>query len=112
MTPTEYYEECISEAAEECGAALTSDQVKAIAEAVEGAAAGISQAFGWDIASANRSAEIEKERRAGWDAVQKEREKITCQTCRGSGELREAVGSSHVSISSCWKCGGQGRHAA
>ena len=112
MTPTQYYEECVSEAAEECGAALTSEQITYIAEAVEGAAGGISQAFGWDVASANRSTEIERERQAGWRAAQEEREKITCRACRGSGELREAVGTAHASISSCWKCGGQGRHAA
>lgn len=60
MTGNEYWQECISDAAEECGVALSPDQLALIARAVEGAHENYGMAF-YSPPSSDRYAEIERE---------------------------------------------------
>ena len=60
MSPTEYWKECLSEAAEECGAELAQEQIEYLANAIKGDYENYDQAFHLPPAS-DRIAEIERE---------------------------------------------------
>ena len=71
MTRTDYYAECISIAAEECGLSLTPEQHKYMAEAVEGGADNIGQAF-YSPPASDRYAEIDREWQAKYRRLEQE----------------------------------------
>lgn len=60
MNPIDYWEECISQSADECGLALTKDQLEYLAEGVKGAHENYDMAFYTPPAS-DRLADIERE---------------------------------------------------
>jgi hypothetical protein len=106
MDAQEYWIECVSIAADECGATLTKEQIACIADSVQGGHENYGLAFYTPPASespyAREATELRKELRA-------EREKITCRACNGTGAIT-TYGGTFQSTSSCWKCNGQGRH--
>lgn len=57
----DYWKECIAEAAEECGANLTEEQISSMAYFVEGAHENYRQATGLDVADQNWRANNDKE---------------------------------------------------
>ena len=111
MAKFNYWEDCISEAAEECGAVLTKDQIDCIASWVESAHDNYRQATGLDVADRNYSSAKDSEIDRLKDEVKKERSKIHCRTCDGRGRII-TQGMYHSSDSECWKCRGAGRKAA
>lgn len=106
---TEYWRECISEAAEECGAVLTHEQVIEIADIVEGAHENYGMAFGHDVADANLSATRRREVSDLKAQVEREQRKVHCRQCNGVGSIT-TQGPYHSGTSQCWKCSGDGRH--
>ena len=102
----EYWEVCIAEAFEEQGIAATLEQIMAVASWVEGGHENYGLAHGHDCIPNPLQAENDKLR----CELRAEQDKRTCPVCKGSGENRTA-GGTFVSISSCWKCRGEGRCA-
>lgn len=105
----EYWIECVSLGAEECGAKLTPEQIEFIAESVQGGHECYGMASGDDVASANRSADIERERSDLKKELQRERAKVICRDCNGVGALTTRFGTMQ-STSRCMRCDGYGRH--
>lgn len=107
----DYWKECISEAAEECGAVLTDEQITCIASWAEGAHDNYRQATGLDVADRNYSASKDAEIDRLKNEVKKEREKVHCRECDGRGRII-TQGPYHSSDTQCWKCNGDGRVSA
>jgi DnaJ-class molecular chaperone len=88
---------------------LTKEQLDDIGEALATSAEHQSMAFGWDVASANRHAEIQRTEDNLRKEIRRERDKITCRQCNGHG-WATTQGPYHYSTSQCFKCHGEGRH--
>lgn len=99
-----YWEECISEAAESCGATLTADQVIEIAGWVEGAHENYGMAHGYDAIPNPQTLEVERLERD----LKIEKDKIQCPECGGRGSIT-THGPIHSGTSECFKCRGGGR---
>jgi hypothetical protein len=99
----EYWEECISEAAEGCGLNLTDEQLEYMTEAIEGAHECYGMAFGHD-AIPNP---VEEENKKLKKELEREQNKVICRSCNGSGT--EVIhGPLHTAYSDCCKCRGKG----
>ena len=107
----DYWEEALGEALCDVDKfdSLTSDEKRTVAKALAISAECQSMAFGWDVAGANRSAALKREEDDLRKELRREREKITCQTCSGTGSIT-TYGPIHSGTTRCWKCDGQGRH--
>ena len=105
-THTDYFSECISDAAEECGAQMTTDQIKFIAEAVDGARENMSQAFGYDVASSNFTAARDREADELRQRLHYEQtvSRTRCSACKGHGFYRDGWGRDF----GCSECDGEG----
>ena len=106
MTHEEYYAECISIAADECGLIITTEQALYIGDAVLGSVENFSMSYGYDVASSNLRAAGE---RADDDIKQRLHYEQTvsrtrCRTCQGHGFTRDVWGRD----SGCNDCGGKG----
>lgn len=102
----DYWKECISIAADECGLSLTDEQLECIAGAVEGGYENYGMAFGYDCIPNPLQSENDRLIRE----LRKEKEKVLCETCNGRGRII-TQGPYHSSDSECWKCRGEGRHS-
>ena len=102
----EYWVECISIAAEECGANLTREQVEEIAYVVQGAHENYGMAFYSPPAGEHFRTEIDDLQRK----LKAEREKVGCRACNGTGRTQVYFGT-FMSDSQCSKCRGEGKHA-
>jgi len=101
---TDYYAEGLAEAFEEHGVTATPKQIRAIAEDVTGWAENVGMAF-HTPAGDPRDSELGDLRKQ----LERERNKVSCSTCKGAGTLHFS-GPYHGSTSSCHKCNGAGRH--
>lgn len=101
---TDYYAEGLAESFEEHGVTATPEQIKAIASDVACWTENIGMAFYQPSDPAPSEADRLRAE------LQKERSKVTCKQCNGSGSI-VSHGPYHSATSSCWKCGGDGRHA-
>jgi DnaJ-class molecular chaperone len=88
---------------------LTKEQLDDIGEALATSSECQSMAFGWDVASANRYADIQRTEDNLRKEIRKERDKVTCRECGGQGRLRYNAGPWAVDTG-CMKCNGEGRH--
>lgn len=88
---------------------LGKEQLDEIGEALATSAEHQSMAFGWDVASSNRAADIKRQEDDLRQELARERRKITCRSCNGHG-YTVSQGPYHSSTSSCFKCNGAGRH--
>ena len=105
----DYWRECIDIAFDEFGISATEEQREEVAGAVEVGHDNYGMAFGHDVASKNFKAHKEGELEELSRKLERERKKIHCKVCNGSGE--EVIqGPYHVGVSRCYKCNGQGRH--
>lgn len=105
MASIDYWKECISIAAEDCGLKMTDEQLDMLAGSVESGHENYGMAFysppaGEHIVTEN--ARLKRE-------LATERDKIHCKTCNGSGRTI-TYGPYHSADSQCWKCNGDGRH--
>ena len=101
-----YWKICIEEALDEVALAATNEQVEAIAKFIETAHDNHGTAMGYDCIPNPQTSEITKLK----EELQKERDKIVCQECKGTGTIH-SYGPIHGSISRCDKCRGEGRHS-
>lgn len=108
MTDAEYWRECIETALDECGLTATDEQVAYLSDAVSGAHECYSMAFGYDVASSNRYAALEREKRELNNKLRHESEKRDCPECRGSGRLKYNAGPWAVNTG-CSTCHGEGK---
>ena len=69
-------------------------------------AAGVHQDYAAPVENPDR-AEIERLTKE----LKKERSKVGCFTCRGTGRLEEMAWPWHTNTQ-CWKCNGEGKHDA
>ena len=104
-----YWIECVALGAEECGALLTPEQIECIADSVMGGVENYGMASGNDVATANLHAVKEREKDDLRKQVQRERAKVPCKICDGTGQII-TQGPYHSSQSRCFKCEGEGRH--
>jgi len=102
MSQSDYWIECITRAAEECRASLTTEQIEWIAGDVEGCHENYGLAY--DQPESPHKSEADDLRRQ----LAAERNKITCRECGGSGVI-VTPGPCHSAESQCWKCRGEGR---
>ncbi len=98
----DYWREAVECALDEAGVSATPEQIRDIAEAIEGSADNIGQAF--YVPSSPLLGENERLRRE----LRTEREKVVCGECKGTGET-VSYGPYHSAISSCFKCRGEGK---
>lgn len=99
----ELWKELIGESLDSHGVTATAEQIALIAEDAAGIAESISEySFRPADPMIRELADTEA-------ALKREREKVTCRTCTGTGYLI-SHGPHHSSESSCWKCRGEGRH--
>ena len=93
MKDKDYWEECVANAAEECGAVLTDEQVSVIAEAASAAHKNYGMAF-YSPPDSDRRIVIEREWAAKLDAKQREldsyRENAETAVRQALGQRRDA----------------------
>jgi hypothetical protein len=106
MNVSDYWCEAVACSFDEHGIKASREQIAAVARDMENARDTMGQAF--YVPEDPRDGEAERLKKE----LQYERDKITCRACKGTGEDIHAVGTSHVSISRCDKCRGQGRHSS
>jgi len=99
-----YWEECISEAAEDCNLVLTKEQINTLASWVEGAHEQYGMAHGYDAIPNPLQTENEDLKRE----LRRERDKTVCPTCNGRGEEITQL-PCHTAISQCFRCKGEGK---
>lgn len=103
MSSLDLWKELIAESLEQHGVTATSEQIGLIAEDAAGIAESISEhSFHPADPMIRELAESQRE-------LKRERDKVTCLPCRGSGVITTS-GPYHGSTSQCWKCRGEGRH--
>ena len=104
MDRSDYWRECIEIAAEECGAALTKEQIDAIAGSVEGAHENFGMAFH------RPESPYIKEVADLREALKREQRKEVCTKCRGRGSITTVFGPiGRSSTETCWVCNGEGK---
>ena len=101
----EYWRICAENASDEIEVLLSNEKLDALADVMQRSAEMESEYCGHHFIPNPEVAEIKKLE----SLLIAEREKVTCKTCKGSGELIENSGP-WVSRSQCYKCHGQGRH--
>lgn len=104
MSTIDFWRECISNAAEDCGLTLTDEQIFVLAAAVEGGHENYSQAFYSPPAGEYLEAENKRLRRE----LDIESAKVFCKECGGNGRTI-SFGPVHSANTECWKCRGSGK---
>lgn len=107
---SDYWEECIAQAAEECGLELTQEQLKYLAGSAECGHDNYSMAFGCDVADKNYISDEARELEQLKVSLEKKRrrelETDPCSTCTTTGSVRDGWGRNV----NCPDCRGEGRH--
>ena len=101
---TDYWSEAVSNALEDAELSASPEQTRLIVEFIELANENYGQAFYQPSGPHHLQAELDQIKAA----LERERRKIACRTCRGSGTLR-TDGPYHSAESTCYKCRGEGR---
>lgn len=100
----DYWKECVEEAFEDAGIKATQEQIDTVISWVEGAHDNYGMAHGHEHITSPLVYENEKLTRE----LEKERNKITCRHCKGSG-VEVCHGPVHSSRGQCFWCNGEGR---
>lgn len=104
MSNLEYWIEGVASSLDEHGVTATADQIAAIADDMMGGASVEGEYSHQPRGQAESEADrLNKE-------LRRERAKVTCRPCGGTGNISEPVGTSHWSNSQCDRCNGSGRH--
>lgn len=107
----QYWEDAIGDALCEVDKfdALTSEEMTKVAKSLQMAHESYGMAFGHDVASRNFHAQARNEEEKLRKELARERNKIVCKECGGTGRLRYTSGP-WVVDTGCTKCSGDGRH--
>lgn len=100
----DYWKECLASSFNEHGIIATADQIKKVAEDIQISHENIGMAF--YVPENPLAGELKKVTAA----LKAEKEKVFCKVCKGKGSITEAFGTGRVSISTCYKCNGEGKH--
>ncbi len=98
-----YWEECLATSFEEHGIIVTDLQLKAIADDIQNSHENIGLAF--HVPENPLIPEVANLKRE----LKKEREKVTCDECHGTGNIITYGGTLQFQ-SSCLQCNGEGRY--
>lgn len=104
MTPKDYWVECITEACEEADLIASERQIAVIAKAVQGA----HENYGMAFYSPPAGEHIMRENKHLVRELERERAKVFCDDCKGTGRLRYNAGPWAVDTQ-CSKCHGHGK---
>ena len=104
MSRNEYWDECIAVSFDEHGITATAEQIKNVSGDVQSAHENYGMAH-----YTPENPLIGEVSRLKRDLV-KEREKVICKICKGTGEI-VSYGPIHSAYSQCFKCRGEGRHS-
>jgi hypothetical protein len=102
MIKFKYWQECLAESLSEHGVTVTPEQLNSIARDIESCSDNMGLAF--YVPENPYISQIENLK----SNLEKEKRKVTCQDCEGSGVMR-SQGPHHGSSSACFKCNGQGK---
>lgn len=103
----DYWEEAVAISLEEsAGITLTPEQLTAVAKDMENSHDNIGMAF---YSPPSDSLPYKRELEEAKEALRKEKSKVTCRECNGTGS-QTTYGGTFESTSQCWKCHGAGRH--
>jgi Zn finger protein HypA/HybF involved in hydrogenase expression len=102
MTKTDYWKECIADAASECELELTGEQLAHLAECAEGAH------DNYGMASYQPESPYPREIKRLEKELEVERSKVVCPDCAGSGR-RVSYGGTFMATGPCSKCHGDGK---
>lgn len=105
----DYWQECVEAALNDAGLVATTEQIEQMASVFEGAYENYGLYSGNEVASKNLAAHREDEMQQLRNEIERERRKITCRECNGTGEY-VSHGPYHSAYSTCFKCNGAGRH--
>ncbi|MFA4826581.1 MAG: hypothetical protein WC593_15640 [Methanoregula sp.] len=98
----DYWEECLAESFEEHGVVVTPEQLTSITKDVAGAFENYGMAYPTpENPLKSELSDLKRE-------LKKEREKVVCPECKGSGQ-DISYGPSYTAISDCSKCKGEGK---
>lgn len=105
-----YWVECVNEALDEAGVSgLTDDQIKIMADCVQGGHENYGLATGEDVADNNISHEDTVKLKMLQEAIEREdawaAETVPCRSCFATGVVKGVVG---IPVD-CDRCGGRGR---
>lgn len=104
-----YWEECVSEALDDCNIKATMEQIETIASWVEGAHENYGMAHGYDVISRGAESESTKELRQLKTELEKKRiwecETKPCKYCLTTGTVKDGWGRDVK----CDNCDGKGR---
>lgn len=101
---SDYWQEVLSNSAEENGISLSEEQVVAIARDIELAHDQYGMAFGHDCIPNPLMGENDRLRRA----LTIEQSLVHCEECAGTGR-NVTYGPHHSADTQCWKCHGKGK---
>lgn len=104
MSDLAYWIEGVASSLDEHGVAATADQIAAIADDMLGGAS-VQGEYSYQPRGT-----VESEADRLGKELRRERAKVTCRSCNGTGNITEPVGTSHWSHSQCDRCNGAGRH--
>ena len=102
----EYWTEAVGQSLEEHRVSASPDQISKIAADMIGAHENHGMAFPSPFGPSPAQHELDEAQRL----LAAEQAKVTCRECDGVGIL-VTLGPHHSGISTCWKCGGDRRHA-
>lgn len=102
----DYWKECVAEAFEDAGITATKEQIDTVTSWVEGAHDNYGMSHGHDHIPNPLQQEIDQLK----INIKKERDKIVCRACNGSGGIT-TYGPIHSGHSQCYKCRGEGKVA-
>ncbi len=100
-----YWMECVGEALCEAGISATEEQLKTVAEIIQGAHEVYGEAHGNEPLGLPQDSEVKALRAE----LQKERAKVTCKACKGTGQIVTVYLPGRQSIETCDACRGRGR---
>lgn len=109
MTHLEYWREAVACALDEAGLAATSEQIDIVAKSIKQSRDCEYQAFGDDVADKNWYAQQNREMEDMRIKLAMEQAKRVCPACRGTGKDVHELIAGRVSVSRCYKCGGEGK---
>jgi len=104
MSDLAYWIEGVSSSLDEHGVDATAEQIAAIAEDMMGGAS-VQGEY-----SHQPRGHVESEADRLKRELERERRKVTCRPCGGTGTISAPLGTSHWSHSQCDRCNGTGRH--
>lgn len=102
---SDFWNDCVSEAFDEAEIVATPEQIRIVAEAMEGCHDNYGTYHGHDVAFSGGESEADKLRRE----LKAEKAKFVCPSCKGNGVETGPVGTSHSYVSQCPQCRGEGR---